>query len=54
MERRLNLLMDYAPQLRSREVPDPYYGGESGFERVFDMLEAAAEGLLAHIRRRHF
>jgi protein-tyrosine phosphatase len=54
MERRLNLLMDYAPQLRSREVPDPYYGGESGFERVFDMLEAAAEGLLADIRRRHF
>lgn len=52
-ERRLNLLMDYAPQIRTREVPDPYYGGESGFERVFDMLEAASEGLLTEIRRRH-
>jgi protein-tyrosine phosphatase len=51
-ERKLVLLMDYAPTMRTREVPDPYYGGESGFERVFDMVEAAAEGLLAEIRRR--
>jgi protein-tyrosine phosphatase len=52
-ERKLTLFMDYAPQLRTREVPDPYYGGPNGFERVFDMLEAAAEGLLTDIRRRH-
>lgn len=51
-ERKLVLLMDFAPHLRIREVPDPYYGGESGFERVFDMVEAASEGLLAEIRRR--
>ena len=51
-ERKLMLFMDFAPHLRTREVPDPYYGGGSGFERVFDMVDAASEGLLADIRRR--
>jgi protein-tyrosine phosphatase len=51
-EHKLLLFMDFAPHLRVREVPDPYYGGDSGFERVFDMVEAAAEGLLSDIRRR--
>lgn len=50
-ERKLMLLMDFAPDMRTREVPDPYYGGDTGFERVFDMVEAAAQGLLADIRR---
>ncbi len=29
-----------------REVPDPYYGGEDGFLRVYQMIEAATDGLL--------
>lgn len=33
----------------SLEVPDPYYGGEEGFERVFDMIEDASKGLLQQI-----
>ncbi|MCP3868251.1 MAG: low molecular weight phosphotyrosine protein phosphatase [Gammaproteobacteria bacterium] len=53
MEDRIHLLMDYAPSFRTREVPDPYYGGVAGFERVFDMVEAASEGLLKEIRRRY-
>lgn len=32
------------------DVPDPYYGGPRGFDQVFDICEAAAEGLLAHLR----
>ena len=28
------------------EVPDPYYGGPAGFEKVLDLLEDACEGLL--------
>jgi protein-tyrosine phosphatase len=32
------------------EVPDPYYGGPDGFERVLDLVQAACEGLLAHLR----
>lgn len=31
-------------------VPDPYYGGESGFDDVFDICLAACEGLLEHLR----
>jgi len=53
LERRLMLLMDFAPQMRVREVPDPYYGASGGFETVFDLVEAAALGLLDDIRRRH-
>jgi protein-tyrosine phosphatase len=32
------------------DVPDPYYGGPDGFERVLDMLESACRGLLGEIR----
>ena len=52
-ERKLMLLMDFAPELRTREVPDPYYGGQNGFEQVLDMVEAAVKGLLNDIKRRH-
>ncbi|OYY74198.1 MAG: phosphotyrosine protein phosphatase [Gammaproteobacteria bacterium 28-57-27] len=51
----LGLMMDFADAEVSHphEVPDPYYGGEAGFERVLDMIEAASEGLLENIRRRN-
>jgi len=52
-EDKLHLFLDFAPELPESEVPDPYYGGRSGFDRVFDLVEAAAHGLLAEIRRRH-
>ncbi len=50
---RIQLFMDYAPDLPEREVPDPYYGGPNGFERVMDLIETAAEGLLIDIRQRY-
>lgn len=34
----------------SRDVPDPYYGGADGFDRVLDLVEAACSGLLAELR----
>jgi low molecular weight protein-tyrosine phosphatase len=34
------------------EVPDPYYGGEQGFEHVLDLVESACEGLLEDILSR--
>lgn len=34
------------------EVPDPYYGGEQGFERVLDLVESASDGLLEDIKMR--
>ena len=33
------------------EVPDPYFGGQQGFELVLDMVEEASRGLLAHLRK---
>jgi protein-tyrosine phosphatase len=52
-ESRLHLFLEFAPDLETREVPDPYYGGGSGFERVLDMIEQASAGLLAEIRQQH-
>lgn len=40
------LIMDYAPEHALREVPDPYYGGDAGFEAVHDMLSIACARLL--------
>ena len=45
----LGLFLPFAPDNPTDEVPDPYYGGEEGFARVFDMVEAASEGLLREI-----
>lgn len=35
------------------DVPDPYYGGDDGFARVFDLVDRACEGLLAHVVEHH-
>lgn len=45
----LGLFLAYARSHSQREVPDPYYGGAAGFERVLDMVEDAAEGLLDYL-----
>ena len=50
----VRLFLDYARHHAVREIPDPYYGGTDGFERVLDMVEDAAEGLLQDIGKRHF
>lgn len=39
-------MMRYAEHTGVLEVPDPYYGGEAGFEEVLDLLEEACSGLL--------
>ena len=46
-------LLSYAPELDRLDVPDPYYGGERGFEDVLELIEVAAEKLLARIRLEH-
>jgi len=48
---RLRLFMAYAADTDIDEVPDPYYGGPNGFERVLDLVESAASGLLETLRR---
>jgi protein-tyrosine phosphatase len=51
LHERIRLIMEYAPQAARRAVPDPYYGGEQGFEEVLDLLEEAAEGLIDALQR---
>lgn len=43
---KLGLFMRYASRFEVEEVPDPYYGGEEGFELVLDMAEDAGQGLI--------
>ncbi len=49
---KIELFLNYAPERSESEVPDPYYGGHTGFEKVLDMIEDASEGLLADIKSR--
>ena len=48
----LRLLLEYAPQADLLDVPDPYYGGAKGFERVLDLVEAGGRGQLEEIKKR--
>ena len=46
LRQRVRLLLDYAPHLAVREIPDPYCGELSDYERVFHLSEQAARALL--------
>lgn len=48
----VGLFLQYANG-SEEEVPDPYYGGSAGFERVLDLVEAASRGMLETLRSRH-
>ena len=43
---KIGLLMGYVPHANQDEVPDPYYGGEDGFDQVLNMLEEACDNLI--------
>ncbi|HTV78173.1 MAG TPA: low molecular weight protein-tyrosine-phosphatase [Steroidobacteraceae bacterium] len=47
---KIRLFLDFAPEQALREVPDPYFGGDTGFEEVLDLIELAARGLLRRLR----
>jgi protein-tyrosine phosphatase len=49
LRERVRLFLEFADDPDVDEVPDPYYGGDQGFERVLDLTEAAARGLLDHL-----
>lgn len=48
---KIRLLLEFASGPET-EVPDPYYGGATGFERVLDLVEDASRGLLDMLRTR--
>ena len=41
--KKVKLILTFNKEDYLMEVPDPYYGGDSGFEKVFDLLDAACE-----------
>lgn len=53
LQYKLQLLTRFCRHHRSSTVPDPYYGGETGFEKVLDLVEDACAGLLDHLARLH-
>ena len=48
---KIRLFLEYSSGPET-EVPDPYYGGAKGFERVLDLVEDASRGLLATLGKR--
>lgn len=46
---KIQLLLDYSQEKSVLEVPDPYYGGEQGFDQVFHLVEEACASLLNHL-----
>lgn len=51
---RLRLFLEFAPsELRTLDVPDPYYGGDADFETMLDLIEAGGRGLLAALSSGH-
>ncbi len=47
---RIRLFLRFAPELGLNAVPDPYYGGDQGFEEVLDLIETASDRLIAHLK----
>lgn len=47
---KVRLLMSFGPDATEDDVPDPYYGGDTGFDDVLSMVERGCRGLLAEIR----
>lgn len=48
---KVQMMCDYADNFRDSEVPDPYYGGDSGFDYVINLLMDACDGLLTEVKK---
>lgn len=53
LENKIHLFLKFASNTSTSEVPDPYYGGGKGFEKVLDLVENAADGLITHLQKNH-
>lgn len=49
----IGLFLSYSSQASHRVVPDPYYGGDEGFDLVLDLVSDASQGLIKHILKQH-
>jgi protein-tyrosine phosphatase len=48
---KVKMMCSYAQQHSDKEVPDPYYGGDAGFDYVIDLLLDACGGLLDEVKK---
>ena len=48
---KLHMMTSFSKRFNYDHVPDPYYGGEDGFELVLDILEDAGEGLFQFVKK---
>jgi len=46
---KIRRFLEYAPHTDTYDVPDPYFGGTEGFDHALDLIETAAQGLLADL-----
>lgn len=53
LEDKIHLFLKFSDSSNVKEVPDPYYGAGNGFETVLDLIEDAADGLIAHLQKHH-
>jgi protein-tyrosine phosphatase len=51
LQHRIHLFLSFSTDDNQRDVPDPYYGGSFGFERVFDLVSEASAGLLTRLNQ---
>jgi protein-tyrosine phosphatase len=49
-QQKIRRMADFCQRIPTDCVPDPYFGGASGFENVLDILEDACEGLLEYLK----
>lgn len=53
-QHKIKRFLDFSSEITAREVPDPYYGGDEGFSRVFDLVELGGLALLQHLKEHYF
>jgi protein-tyrosine phosphatase len=46
---KIHHFLDFAPEVGTQDVPDPFFGGAAGFDHALDLIEEAAHGLLASL-----
>jgi protein-tyrosine phosphatase len=50
---KISLLGKFDPEGKGAEVPDPYFGGEEGFQFVYEMLDRTLDCFIRHVRKHH-
>lgn len=48
---KVKMMTDFSKEFFSEDIPDPYYGGDDGFNRVIDMLEECCTGFLEFLKQ---